>query len=213
MRKKSTPTRKPTREARARATRDKRSRTSTEEPLAPKNLNVYGVYKNIERVQTIVESLRNAGFRDVDVSEFTSDESGQTNAFVDENALKLTSLAANVVGCIAGLILSPLAIVAGGSVLQSDMQFDAERVRGAVVKVRCTGLERLQSLTDILEKSGARDIAASVNVGDELRISERLKLLSRDEDLQRRQYRDADGQLHHHTHSFLQQHVSEESTA
>lgn len=163
-----------------------------------------------------LQSLKEAEFRHVDLKDTVVEAPTPGNSFRDAIAdAPLTSIAANIAGFVVGLMFLPVAIVAG--VPAPDLRRldddQTSHATGAILKVQCTGLDRLETLTRILEESGARDIAASLNAVDDGPIGERLVMMSKQEDLQRRVYRDIDGNIHHHTRTFLDQHPAEEALA
>ena len=89
----------------------------------------------------------------------------------------------------------------------------APELRGALLTVRCEGLDRLHRVTEILESTGARDVAASLETISEGNVSDRLKTISRTQDSKNREYRDNEGNLHHHTRTFIEQHGTESQVA
>jgi hypothetical protein len=163
--------------------------------------------------------LKRAGFRRVRVSQLQPLPSPEHERGRLDDELPVSSIAVRMASCVAGIALfAPFALFAPvlsglASSAGLDLRPQPEQTSGAVVKVLVDDLDRLQSATDILEGSGARDIAASVEVMSDGDVAERLSAIAREQDLHVREYRDTEGNVHHHTRTFLEQHAVEKITA
>ena len=209
-----TGTRTTTISARRRGTRAASNRTTHKSATTtvPKNIAVYGVYRDNGQLKRGVQRLRSAGFRHLNVSplllEQATGKARNPVIVAEEPTVEMVRIAARIAGCLAGIALAPLAPLAAWIPVVEEREPVNEN-NGALLKVQCEGLDRLQSATEILEATGSRDVATSVESISGASVSDRLNTIARGQDLQTREYRDSEGKLHHHTHSFIERHDSE----
>lgn len=187
----------------------------TNEPVA-----IYGVFAGTEEIKTGMEALAKAGVREENIStaclEPVAPEAvNATVAEVKEEVGDVFAAAARVAGSvlafgslpllapmlIAGPVMSAIGMGASrlwdrpAAAAESECPADATTAP-VLVSVTCDNPKQAQRAAKALEKTGAADLAMSA---EEIR---------RGEDLEQRPYRDEEGKLHHHTRTYLRDHVN-----
>ena len=178
-----------------------------------KNTAVFGIYSDYETLETAVEALKNAGFRNTDVSLLCSENVGSKDfahvksTKAPEGATAGAASGAVIGGAVGWLLgIGALAIpgigplvaagpivaalaglgtggavggIAGALVGLGIPEYEAKRYEGRVRKggillsVHCDDSQWTKKAKQILESTGAEDIASSVEAGADFAASDK----------------------------------------
>ena len=151
--------------------------------MAGKNTAVYGIYRNVSQVEGAVDTLREQGFRNTDISVLLPENAG-TKDFAHKKNTKAPEGAATgagsgaVVGGALGWLagIGALAIVGVGGALGGLVgamvgmgmpEYEAKRYEGRIkeggilLSVHCDNSDWVKRAKEILKETGAEDIASA----------------------------------------------------
>jgi hypothetical protein len=150
--------------------------------MAGKNTAVFGIYPTRESVEEAVDHLRNAGFRNTDISVLFPENRG-TKDFAHEKNTKAPEgattggVAGGVIGGALGWLagigalaipgIGPLIAAAGALIGMGIPEYEAKRYEGRVreggilLSVHSDNSDWTRRAKEVLELTGAHDIASS----------------------------------------------------
>jgi hypothetical protein len=183
--------------------------------MAGKNTAVFGIYKTRAEVESAVDQLKLAGFRNTDISVLMAENQG-TKDFAHEKNTKAPegattgagsgAVIGGALGWLAGIgalaipgvgpfiaagpIMAALAGAGVGGALGGILgalvglgipEYEAKRYEGRIRKgdillsVRCDSSDWIQQAKDILERTGAEDVASAGEASADFAKSDRPK--------------------------------------
>jgi hypothetical protein len=178
------------------------------------NVAVSGVYSDLDQTRAGVKALAKAGFPKAEISA-SSIAPVEVAPFSRAAAEHSINVAARMTGCLLGLgvvpFLAPMLLAApvmaavglgAGELLDAPDRLITQAAEataatddGVLLTINCENLNAAKRATQTLESTGAQNLAIT-----------NLATFA-GSDLKAREYRGEDGEIHHHTRTYMRDHV------